>query len=103
MEEYDLRQCIDKGLEPFGSQVKQTIYWRMLILHNSPQDCVIANPAIFADVMKELFGSSAIGIERSIIREIKKTFDLRMEDAETLTSAIDAAKEQVILVSSKSA
>ena len=91
-------QCVDKGLEPFGSHVKQTIYWRMMILHGSQRDGVITNPSVFAKVLGEIFGASAIGIERSIIGEIRKVFDLPVEDRETLTGTIVAARERIIPV-----
>jgi len=100
LEEYDLLGCIDKGLEPFGSYVKQTIYWTMTILHGSQRDGIIADPSAFAKVLQEIFDESAIRIEKSIIREIRKIFALSVNDTETLTRAIAAATEQVVLVSS---
>ncbi|MGI0091454.1 MAG: hypothetical protein ACREBS_07075 [Nitrososphaerales archaeon] len=100
MEEYDVLRCIDKGLEPFGSHVKQTIFWRMAILHDSTQSRVIANPGILSIVLHELLGDSASGIEKSIIKEIRRVFDLSVEESRTLTDAITSATKQVILVSS---
>ena len=59
LEEYDLLQCIDRGLDPFGSHVKQTIYWRMAILHGSSQGGIVANADAFARVLEDLFGDTA--------------------------------------------
>jgi len=101
LEEYDLLECIDKGLEPFGSNVKQTIYWNMTILHGSQRAGLIGDPSVFAKVLEEIFGASAVGIEKSIIREIRKVFKLSVEDRETLKSAIVSATDQVVPVSSK--
>jgi len=101
LEEYDLLECIDKGLEPFGSSVKQTTYWNVTILHGSQRDGLIADPSVFAKVLEEIFGASAVGIEKSIIREIRKVFKLSVEDRETLTSAIVSARDQVVPVSSE--
>jgi hypothetical protein len=100
LEECDLLGCIDRGLEPFGSHVKQTIYWKMMILHCSHREGIINDPSIFVKVLQEIFGASAIGIEKSIVRELRKVFALSVEDRETLTSAIVAARDQVVLVGS---
>ena len=100
MEEYDLLGCIDKGLEPLGSHVKQTIYWKMTILHGSQREGIVANPSIFAKVLQEIFGEISMRIEKSIIKELGKVFELSVEDMKTLTSAIVAAREQVVLVGS---
>ena len=103
LEEYDLMGCIDKGLEQFGSYAKQTIYWRMMILHGSQHDGVIANPSVLANVIKEIMGESSFGIEKSIIREIRKVFDLPVRNTDTLTNAINAAKEMIVPVSTEKA
>jgi hypothetical protein len=101
LEECDLLGCIDRGLEPFGSHVKQTIYWKMMILHGSQRQGVIAHPGTFAKVIEEIMGGSAVGIEKSIIREIRKVFDLSVPKTETLVTAIDAARERIVPVSSE--
>ena len=100
LEEYDLLECIDKGLQPFGTHVTQTIYWRLLILHGSQREGIITDPAAFAKMLREIFDESSIGIEKSIIREISKVFTLSDKDSETLATAIVAARGQVVLVSS---
>jgi len=100
LEEYDLLQCIDRGMERFGSYLKQTIYWRMTILYGSQREAVITNPEIFAKTIEEISDGSSVKIERSIIREIRKVFDLPVQDSETLCGAIAAARKQVVLVCS---
>lgn len=79
MEEYDLLQCIDKALDGYGSSVKNAIFWRMAILHNSTRNEVISDPTILARVIEETFGSSTKGIEMSIISEINKNSISRQE------------------------
>jgi hypothetical protein len=101
LEEYDLLKCIDNGLEPFGSHVKQTIYWRMMILHGSQREAVVAQPAVFVNVLREILADSSIGIEKSIILEITHVFKLKAKDRESLARAIEAAREQIVAVTTE--
>jgi hypothetical protein len=95
LEEYDLLQCIDRGLEAFGSHVKQTIYWRVSVRHGSLHNGIVADPKVFVTTLREIFGDSSIGIEDAIIRELEETFSLREHDCIDLALALDAACKQV--------
>ena len=97
MEEYDLLQCIDKGLDGFGSSVKNAIFWRLTILHNSSRSEVISDPKVLVQVIRETFGSSASAIETSITDEIGKKFQLSTKGTRSLVEAIGEAKNQVIV------
>lgn len=96
MEEYDLLQCIDKALDGFGSSVKNAIFWRMTMLHNSGRSEVISDPATFARVIEETFGSSGKGIEIAIISELDKKFNLSARGVRSIVDAITEAKGQII-------
>ena len=96
MEEYDLIRCIDKALDQFGSSVKNAIFWRMSILHKSNTSEVISDPAVLTGVIEEMFSDSATEIEKSIIDEIIKVFDLSFEETSSLAVAVSAARQQVI-------
>ena len=74
MEEYDLLQCIDKGLEPFGSNVKQSIFWKMCILHNYSRVEVLDNPELLVNVIRETLGDSSAAVEESVANEITRKF-----------------------------
>jgi len=96
MEEYDLLQCIEKGLDPFGSHVKQSIYWKMSILHNYSRDEVIDNPEILASVIRETLCDSSPEVEESISREIRSKFNLPYSEQMTMVETIIEAKSQII-------
>lgn len=98
MEEYDLLQCVDKGLDQFGSNVKQSIYWKMSILHNYSRNGVIEKPDLLLSVIRETLSDSAISVEESITRQIRITFDLPADSARNLKEAITNARRQIITV-----
>jgi hypothetical protein len=96
MEDYDLLKCVDKALDKFGTSVKQTIYWKITILHGSLQNAIVENPSIFIGVLHDIFRDSSIGVERSIIEEIRSAFTfVEGEVVETLGDALKLAKEQI--------
>jgi hypothetical protein len=96
MEEYDLLQCIEKGLEPFGTHVKQSIYWKMSILHNYSKTEVIDNPEILVSVIRETLSDSSAAVEESIAREIREKFEIPYEESPTVKDAIIRAKSRLI-------
>jgi hypothetical protein len=96
MEEYDLLQCIEKGLEPFGSNVKQSIYWKMSILHNYSRNEVIDNPEILSNVIRETLRDSSPAVEESIANEIRRKFNLSEKESRTMLDAVTNAKSQII-------
>jgi hypothetical protein len=96
MEEYDLLQCVEKGLEPFGSHVKQSIYWKMSIVHNYSRNEVIENPELLASVIRETLSDSSPAVEESITTEIRRTFDLSNKESQNMVDAIVNAKSMII-------
>jgi hypothetical protein len=98
MEEYDLLQCIEKGLEQFGTHVKQSIYWKMSILHNYSRTELVENPEILASVIRETLSDSSAAVEESITREIRMKFNLPYDEAQTMEDAISRAKSMIIRI-----
>lgn len=95
LEEYDLLQCVDRGLETMGSQIKRTVYWKISILHGSLHDTIVTNPKIFGNVLREIFGDTAIVVERSIIQELENAFELEQGDRQDLISVLEGARRQI--------
>jgi hypothetical protein len=96
MEDYDLLKCVDRALDKFGTSVKQTIYWKITILHGSLQNAIVENPSIFIGVLHDIFRDSSIGVERSIVEEIRTVFTfVEGEVVESLGDALKLAKEQI--------
>lgn len=99
LEERDILKCVERGMESFGPHAKQTVFWRILILHQSVESCVIANPSVFVDVLGEVFADSAVAVEESITNELAREFGLSEErgELESLERAIVVAKEKIAL------
>lgn len=100
MELIDLIQCIDKGLERFGSGGRQRIYWSVLTKSGLPFERLVSNPELFAETIQEILGEDASEVvELSIVKEIKKAFGLKYPSGSySLVEAMKIALKKVVLV-----
>jgi hypothetical protein len=109
MEMYDLLQCVDRGLDTFGTNMKQAVYWSLMSKQAISSDRILTNPEAFVRALKEIFGNGYPLAERSIVKEMKKTFELKMpsgsynilEAFELVSKDITDISEPVILVQSR--
>jgi hypothetical protein len=96
MESYDLQQCIDRGLAKFGTDAAQKLYWLLLSKCNLNTEGIVSNPPEFVKALYEIFGENGgKSIERAIIKELKNTFSLSLDECRNLTEAISSASKQV--------
>jgi hypothetical protein len=102
LDDYELMRCIDAGLDKFGRGIKYTVYWRMVVLNESPSEGIISNPKGFVTALKSIFGNSAKQIEQAIIDEIKNTVgrDSHLTDTESLPELINEVRRERLLVQS---
>lgn len=71
LDDYEVVQCIDSALDKFGPGIKYTVYWRMVVLNQAPNEGIISNPEGFVEALKSIFGKSAEQIEQAITEEIR--------------------------------
>jgi hypothetical protein len=100
LDDYELMQCIDAGLNKFGPGIKYTVYWRMVVLNQSPNEGIIANPEGFVTALKSIFGKSAKQIEQAITDEIKSL--VGEDHSDSLPELIDQVRRERLLVQSVS-
>jgi hypothetical protein len=98
MEVYDLLQCVDRGLDAFGSNMKQATYWTLMSKEAISSDKILTNPEAFVRALKEIFGSGYALAQRAIVKEIKKTFDLPTSSYDII-EAFDIASKTITVVS----
>jgi hypothetical protein len=97
MEEYDVIQCVDRGLDQGGSQLKQGLYWKIAAFHSSLRACILENPESFVQIVREQFGERSRAIEEAILSELRSVFDLgKVRD---IVAALRYVRDQVISVS----
>jgi hypothetical protein len=96
LDDYELMQCIDAGLDKFGPGIKYTVYWRMVVLNQSPSQGIIANPEGFIAALKSIFGNSAKQIEQAVTDEIKSL--VGEEHSDSLPELIREIRREKLLV-----
>jgi hypothetical protein len=102
LDDYELMQCVDAGLDKFGRGIKYTVYWRMVVLNESPSEGIISNPKGFVTALKSIFGNSAKQIEQAIIDEIKSHIGENSTHVETdsLPELLSHVRREKLLVQS---
>jgi hypothetical protein len=102
LDDYELMQCIDTGMDKFGRGIKYTVYWRMVVLGESPSEGIISNPKGFVSALKSIFGNSAKQIEQAIIDEIRVRIGEKASEgqSESLPELINLVRRERLLVQS---
>lgn len=98
MDEYELIECIDDGLNLFGPSLRYTVYWRMFVLHNAPREGILVNPALFVEALHDVFGAGAEQIEIAIVNEMKERFGLQDSTSNSLVEIIESMRKQIALI-----
>lgn len=69
-------QCIDRGLDMFGENTKQIIFWHLAEQKGIKRDAIVDEPDEFVKGVELFFGVGAGKIRKSINREIRTSFEL---------------------------
>lgn len=94
--EETILQCIDSGLDVFGSTVKNVIYWRFTTQYNLERKDILSKPQVFAECLRNFFGERAFKVEQAIVASILGTFHLSdVNLADSATRAITEARKKV--------
>ena len=96
MEDRELVQCVERGLDAFGVNMKQATYSALGSDADTFSKKIVQDPDSLEDALKIVFGSGYVFAERSIIREMKKKFDLEFPASSyTMTQALKIASEEI--------
>jgi len=99
LEMYDLLQCVDRGLDAFGTNMKQAVYWSLMSKEAISSDRILSNPEAFVRALREIFGNGYPLAERSIVKEMKKTFELENPTSTyTILKAFEIVSKDITVV-----
>ncbi|MCL4517607.1 MAG: hypothetical protein M1587_00240 [Thaumarchaeota archaeon] len=94
--EETILQCIDSGIDVFGSTVKTVIYWRFSTLHNLERKDILNKPQAFTECLRNFFGERAFNVEQAIVGAILGKFHLNdVTLSDSATRAIIEARKKV--------
>jgi hypothetical protein len=92
-DEEKILECIDEGLNIFGSSVKNVIYWRFRTIYNSEREDIIRKPELFRECLRTFFGERAFNVEASIVASICTNLRLStVQMSDSVTRAINEAR-----------
>lgn len=79
--------------------MKQVVYWTLLSKEAISSDRILSNPEAFVRALKVIFGNGYPLAERSIVREIKKTFELpNPSSSYNILKAFEIASKDITVV-----
>jgi hypothetical protein len=91
--EEKILQCIDEGLNVFGSSVKNVIYWRFQTIYNSGREDIIRKPDLFSECLRSFFGERAYNVEAAIVGSIASNLKVQsVQMSDSMTRAISEAR-----------
>jgi len=79
-------QCIDVGMDSLGGTSKHIVYWYLAQKRNLTRDGILEDPNAFIEALRTLFGQGAGILERTIIRQLRQTFNVTF--GENLTEVL---------------
>lgn len=95
--DYEVLQCVDRALSSYGSSIRQTVYWQLLMKFNIKASEIPANPELFSSRLERILGSGgAVMVERAIVNEMIARFDIKELDRKKFSLALDRVKRTEI-------
>ena len=89
-------QCIDSGLDVFGTTVKTVIYYRFETVFNLKRTDIVRKPEAFSECLRGFFGERAFHVESAIVAAIIGKFHLtEVKLSDSAVRAIAEARKQV--------
>ena len=85
-------ECIDEGLDLFGSNLRYLVYWRMTILSNLPRGGILANPEAFVRGLESIYGAAAKQIETAIVNKMVERSGIEPIESASLPEVIRCVK-----------
>lgn len=94
--ESKLLDCIDKGLDVFGTSVKSVIYFRFKTIYNSERSEIPRKAELFSESLRFFFGERSFHVETAIVGSIVDSFHLtEVTYSDSLVRAIHEARKQL--------
>lgn len=71
-------QCIDAGLGSIGLAGRQAVYWYLAQRLDLKRERIPDHPNEFLDALRKLFGQGAGILEKTIVRQLRQTFNITL-------------------------
>ena len=89
-------ECVDAGMDTIGGTSKRIVYWYLAQKRSITRDGIVDDPNAFIDALKTLFGQGAGILERTIIRQLRQTFNVTFGENLTEVLALIRRKDSPI-------
>ena len=95
-----ISRCIDRALDSLGAGVRQSLYFQIERKFHVQKGELEHKPSEVIEHLQEILGPTGSSfVEKLLIREIRKEFDLEFEQEQSLDSVIAHARRKFLDVS----
>ena len=93
--DYEILQCVDRGLGNCGQSLRHSAYWQLLVVFNLKASAIPSSPEVFSTALEKIFGSGeAVLIEREIVKEFMSRFQIKYLDSKRFLPALEHVKRK---------
>ena len=85
-------ECVDRGMAPVGESARQAIYWHIEHSQHLKRDEIPRKPTQFIKALEEMLGPGAKTLEKTIVGEMKREFNLNHGTVSFEKAVMEAAK-----------
>jgi hypothetical protein len=98
-EEFERRiiKCMDKTLSIFGESFKEVILFYLEKNFDLKQEDVVERPQEFVNLLRNLFGSGAAVVERILVEEVEREFNIKLDEWD-FAKAVEEARRRFTAV-----
>ena len=90
-------ECIERALDSLGEGVKQSFYFQVKEKFSLQNTNFVTNPELLIELLAEILGPAGSSfISQLLVREIKKSFDLRDDRTLPLSTVIQDARRKFL-------
>ena len=88
-------ECIDRGLDTFGANVRMVLYWKMEKDLNLRREDIPEKPETFTKSIENLFGAGSRIVERTLIKQLKQSSGIKSLPSDNLADTITELRKRL--------
>jgi hypothetical protein len=92
----DVLECVDVGLDAFGSTIKKVVYFRFETAYDLQRRDILRRPKAFHECLGNFFGKGAPLVEASIVAAIGRKFPfIKTDSDDTVATVLIEMRKQI--------
>ena len=78
-------ECIEKGLDEFGSTFKFVVFFEIKKSEHISEKMLVSKPLTFSNVLDRMFGAGSVSIKKTIIQRLSERFGVSANEQDLVS------------------